>query len=150
MSQSLVKAYIHIVFSTKNRQPLIHPQIENELYNYLGGMCKKIECHPIIVGGHVDHVHILCTLSKKVSLVTLLGELKAHSSKWLKTKNDNLKEFYWQNGYGAFSVSPCEVETVSSYIRNQHSHHLDKSFQDEFRQVLKEQNIVFDERYVWD
>jgi putative transposase len=80
----------------------------------------------------------------------LLGELKAHSSKWIKTKEGRLKKFYWQDGYGAFSVSPCEIEAVTHYIAHQRQHHAKKSFQDEFREILKKENVVFDERYVWD
>src|ERR1700733_4463276 len=105
MSQSLVKNYIHIVFSTKYRQHLIHETVEEELYAYLGGVCKIFECNPIKIGGFTDHVHILCMLSKKIALMELLEEVKSHSSKWMKTKEDNLKNFYWQDGYGAFSVS---------------------------------------------
>src|SRR4051794_26166020 len=110
MGQSLVKNYLHIIFSTKYRQPLIHEVIENELYAYLGGICKNLECHPIKIGGYTDHVHILCMLSKKLTLIKL--QVKSHSSKWMKTKGDNLKNFYWQDGYGAFSVNPAEVDAV--------------------------------------
>jgi putative transposase len=87
---------------------------------------------------------------KKNPLVTLVRELKAHSSKWIKTKEGSLRNFFWQDGYGAFSVSPCEIEAVTDYIINQHKHHANKSFQDEFREVLKKEEAVFDERYVWD
>jgi len=112
MAQSLVKNYIHIVFSTKHRYPFIDKTIENELFNYLGGVCKNLECQPIIVGGHADHVHILCLLSKKITLAKLLEEVKSHSSKWIKTKSENYRNFYWQDGYGAFSVNPKEVDVV--------------------------------------
>jgi putative transposase len=96
MGQSLVKNYLHIVFSTKHRQPLIHPPIEAELHKYLGGICSNLECHPVMIGGYTDHVHILCTLSKKLALVKLLEEIKSHSSKWIKTKDQSLSNFYWQ------------------------------------------------------
>jgi putative transposase len=149
MPQSLVKNYIHIVFSTKNRQPLILPPFENEIHSYLAGICNRLDCNPIIVGGFTDHVHILCLLSKKISLVGLMTELKAHSSKWIKTKDGSLKNFYWQDGYGAFSVNPSQLDIVKSYIKNQHEHHLKKTFQDEYRLFLKKYNVEFDERYVW-
>ncbi|MFN2395359.1 MAG: IS200/IS605 family transposase, partial [Bacteroidales bacterium] len=116
MPQSLVKNYLHITFSTKNRQPLIDFEIEEELFNYLGGICKSLECYPVIVGGHKNHIHILCLLSQKVLLVKLIEELKSHSSKWIKTKGDKYRNFYWQNGYGAFSVNPTEIEVVRNYI----------------------------------
>ena len=150
MSQSLVKNYIHIVFSTKYRQHLIHEPVEQELHAYLGGVCKIFECQPIKVGGYTDHIHILCMLSKKIALMKLLEEVKSHSSKWMKTKGDDLKNFYWQDGYGAFSVNPSQVDTVINYITSQKEHHRKKTFQDEFRGFLKKYKVEYDERYVWD
>ncbi len=150
MGQSLVKNYIHIVFSTKHRQPIILPQYEHELHSYLGGICKNLDCQPIKIGGYTDHIHILCMLSKKIALMKLLEEVKSHSSKWMKTKDELLKNFYWQDGYGAFSVNPSEVDTVIEYIASQHEHHSKKTFQDEYRAFLKKYNVEYDERYVWD
>jgi putative transposase len=129
---------------------LISPLIEPELHNYIGGICNNLECYPIKIGGHTDHIHILCLLSKKLALIKLLEELKSHSSKWIKTKSDELKKFYWQDGYGAFSVNPSEIEVVKKYIENQHEHHKQKTFQDEYRAFLKKYNVEYDERYVWD
>lgn len=100
MGQSLVKNYIHLVFSTKHRAPLIHSPIEAELHAYLGGICNKLECTVIKVGGYTDHIHILCMLSKKIALMKLLEELKSHSYKWIKTKGTGYENFYWQDGYG--------------------------------------------------
>jgi REP element-mobilizing transposase RayT len=149
MGQSLVKNYLHIVFSTKNRKPLIDENIENELYSYLAGICNKLECYPIKVGGYTNHVHVLCNLSKKMALVKLMEELKSHSSKWIKTKGAKYSNFYWQDGYGAFSVNPREVEIVVKYIENQKEHHRKKSFQEEFLAFLEKYNVEFDEKYVW-
>jgi putative transposase len=150
MPQSLIKNYIHITFSTKNRLSFIIPEIREELFRYLGGICKNLECHPVIVGGHKDHIHILCLLSKKVALMNLLEEIKSHSSKWIKTKGENFKNFYWQNGYGAFSVNPSEIEVVKNYIEHQDEHHKNKTFQDEYLAFLKKYKVDYDERYVWD
>lgn len=150
MGQSLVKNYIHIVFSTKYREPLIYPPIEEELQKYLGGICNRLDCHVIKVGGYTDHIHILCMLSKKLALMKLLEELKVHSSKWIKTKGDKYNNFYWQNGYGAFSVKPSEIHIVTAYIANQHQHHRMQTFQDEYRFFLKEYHVEYDEKYVWD
>lgn len=150
MGQSLVKNYIHIVFSTKYRQQIILPKYEDELHSYLGGICKKLDCQPIKVGGYTDHIHILCMLSKKIALMKLLEEVKSHSSKWMKTKDELLNNFYWQDGYGAFSVNPAEVDAVIAYIANQHEHHSKKTFQDEYRAFLKKYDVAYDERYVWD
>lgn len=150
MGQSLVKNYIHIVFSTKYRAPIIHPLYELELHAYLGGICNNLECHAVKVGGYTDHLHILCMLSKKIALMKLLEEVKSHSSKWMKTKDYSLNNFYWQDGYGAFSVNPAQVDRVVAYIGNQHEHHARKDFQNEYRSYLKKYNVEYDERYVWD
>ncbi len=150
MSQSLTQNYIHIVFSTKHRQPFIQPPFEEALHAYLGGICNKLDSIPIKIGGYSDHVHILCRLSKKIALMKLLEEVKSHSSAWMKTKDKSLKDFYWQDGYGAFSVSPLGIDRVTRYIDQQHEHHSKKTFQDEYRAMLKKYNTEYDERYVWD
>ncbi len=150
MGQSLVQNYIHLVFSTKHRQPFITPNIEDELFAYLAGICNNLDCKAIKVGGYLDHVHILCKLSKKIALIKLLEEVKSHSSKWIKTKGSEFANFYWQDGYGAFSVNPSEVDVVIKYIENQKNHHKTKTFQDEYRQFLKKYQVEFDEKYVWD
>jgi len=150
MGQSLVKNYIHIIFSTKQRVPLIQQPVEVELHSYIGGICKEMECFPIKIGGHTDHLHVLCLLSKKIALMNLLEEVKSHSSKWMKTKGVELKDFYWQNGYGAFSVNPSEIDKVITYIENQKEHHSKKTFQDEYRAFLKKYKVEYDEKYVWD
>ncbi|MGW8123978.1 IS200/IS605 family transposase [Roseivirga echinicomitans] len=150
MSQSLVQNYIHIVFSTKYRQHLIHPPYEEELHQYLAGICKELDCPVLKVGGYTDHVHVLCKLSKNIALFRLVKELKMSSSKWMKTRHETLSNFYWQNGYGAFSVKPSEVDRVITYIENQHEHHRRKSFQEEYRAFLMKYKVDFDERYVWD
>ena len=150
MPQSLVKNYLYITFSTKNRYPFIDEKIREELFSYIGGICKNLECNPIKVGGHLDHVHILCLLSRKIALMKLIEEVKTHSSKWIKTKGRQYQTFYWQNGYGGFSIHESLVDTVKTYILNQEKHHKKSSFKDEYRTFLKEYDIEYDERYVWD
>ena len=150
MSQSLAKVCTHIVFSTKYRQPLIDEKIENELWSYMGGICNEWGCLPIQIGGYVDHIHILCVLSRKITIMKLLEEVKRSSSKWIKTKGLAYQDFYWQNGYGIFSVNPYELEIVVRYIANQKIHHQKKTFQVEYRGFLKRYNIEYDERFVWD
>ena len=149
MGQSLVQNHIHIVFSTKHRQELIHPPVEQELHAYLGEICNRLDCKSIVVGGYTDHVHILCKLSKKIALMNLFEELKSHSSKWIKSKGVAYENFYWQDGYSAFSVDAEEVNNLIWYIKNQHEHHSKKTFQDEYRAFLEKQQIDYDERYVW-
>ena len=124
--------------------------MEAELHSYLGGICNKLDCQVLKVGGYTDHVHILCMLSKKITLIKLLEELKSHSSKWIKTKGETYQGFYWQDGYGAFSVNPSEVETVINYIANQHKHHKTKTFKEEYLAFLNKYKVEYDERFVWD
>lgn len=150
MGQSLVKIYTHIVFSTKHRQPFITEEIELELFSYIGGICNRLNCQTITVGGYKDHVHILCLLSKKITTMKLMEEVKGHSSHWMKTKGEQYKNFYWQNGYGAFSVYSKDVDRVVQYIRSQREHHSGQSFQEEYRKILIENEMDFDEKYVWD
>jgi REP element-mobilizing transposase RayT len=149
MAQSLSKIYVHITFSTKNRYPFIDKNIENELWAYIGGICKNIECNPLRVGGHLDHVHICCLLSKKITQIKLLEEVKKESSKWLKTKGVQYEKFYWQDGYGIFSVNPSQLDRVVAYIDNQEKHHRKKTFQEELLAFLKKYNVEYDERYLW-
>jgi putative transposase len=151
MPQSLAQVYLHLVFSTKNRQPfLTDKMLRNECHAYIAGTCHKRGSPSIIVGGVEDHVHILCTLSRQESMAVLIREIKRESSKWLKAKGPSLRNFFWQAGYGAFSVSPSHVEALKQYIANQEQHHRQESFQDEFRRLLKKYGVLYDERYVWD
>jgi putative transposase len=149
--QSLAQIYLHIVFSTKDRRPRLHDSsIRDDLHNYLGGTCNNLDCPVLRVGGVEDHVHILCRLGRSISIADLVKELKRESSKWLKTKSASLADFHWQNGYGAFSVSPSHVDPLRTYIENQEKHHQRESFQDELRRLLKMYGLEWDERYVWD
>ena len=150
MPQSLSKVYTHITFSTKSRLPVITPDVRARLWEYLGGICKSLECNPIRVGGYFDHIHILCLLSRKVTQSTLVEELKKSSSRWMKLQGSQFSKFYWQEGYGIFSVNPTEIPVVVEYIKNQEKHHETRSFQDEFRLFLKKYGVEYDEKYVWD
>ena len=150
MPQSLSKVYVHITFSTKNRQHLIDDDIKDSLFEYLGGICKGLDCNPLKIGGFHDHIHIICILSRKIAQMTLLEELKKQSSKWIKTKGQPYSDFYWQSGCGIFSVNPTETDIVVNYIINQEEHHKKVTFQDEYRAFLKKYNVEYDERYVWD
>jgi REP element-mobilizing transposase RayT len=150
MPQSLVKNYVHLIFSTKDRQNLIDKAIQNELYAYVGGICKEIECYPYAIGGVENHIHILCLLSKKVALVDLLKTVKAQSSRWIKTKGKKYQKFYWQKGYGAFSINPSEISFVKDYIYRQEEHHRKKTFKQELLYFLNKYDVAYDERYMWD
>jgi putative transposase len=148
MPQSLSRIIIHLVFSTKNRAPLILPEHRTRLFDYLGGTLNNVGCPVIRVGGVADHVHLLHVLGKTMSVSKVVEEVKKESSKWCKEVVH--PEFYWQAGYGAFSVSPSNVEAVRIYIDGQEEHHRELTFQDEFRELLRRHGIEWDERYVWD
>ncbi len=151
MPQSLAKLLVHIVFSTKNRYPFLDDKnIRNEMHAYLGGTCNNLDCPVLTVGGVADHVHILCGLSRNLSIAKVVGEIKRGSSKWIKAKGRILTKFAWQNGYGAFSIGYTEVERVRAYIAGQEEHHKNRTFQDEYRAFLKEYGIEYNEQYVWD
>ncbi len=119
MSQSLVQNFMHIIFSTKDRKFLIPSEIENDLYKYLAVTCSNFKCHAQQIGGYLDHVHIVCNMSKNMAVADLVKELKTSSSKWIKYKYLN-KDFYWQGGYAAYSVQYNNLEVVNAYVRNQH------------------------------
>ena len=151
MAQSLAKILLHAVFSTKERRPFLHDRtLRGELHRYLGGILENLGCHPLIVGGVEDHVHLLFVFSRTTTVADTVKELKRSSSAWLKTKSPGLGEFAWQNGYGIFSIGQSQVEDVRGYIAGQEEHHRKVSFQDEFRRLLERYAVEFDERYVWD
>jgi REP element-mobilizing transposase RayT len=151
MGQSLVQIYVHIVFSTKDRQPFFTDvPFRSRMHAYLAGICRQQGCPALAVGGVADHVHVLCRLSKTLDVSALLRELKRDSSTWVKGEQPSLHDFHWQNGYGAFSVSPAHVDILCAYIRNQEEHHRMESFQDEFRRLCRKYGVPIDERYVWD
>ena len=150
MPQSLAKIYIHLVFSTKNRERLIPLEIHSELHAYMGGILKGLGCIPVEINTEPDHAHVLFILSRTETVSNIAGQLKKSSNDWLRLCGPRFSNFFWQGGYGAFSVSKSGVEEVREYIRNQQEHHKTVSFQEEFRTFLRRYEIEFDERYVWD
>jgi putative transposase len=151
MSQSLVRVVLHITFSTKYRTPwLKDPNIRDELYRYVATVLKGLDCPAIEINGVEDHLHVLCNLARNYAVKTLLGKVKAETSKWIKTKGVPYREFYWQAGYGAYSVGESRVGDVRRYIQRQEEHHHRMTFQEEFRALCKKHGISVDERYAWD
>lgn len=150
MSQSLVRMLVHVVFSTKNRVDLITPEIENGLFSYMNGIVENNNSKLILGGGTTNHVHLLISLGKIISISELVGDIKRDSSSWVKKQNTKFSNFYWQEGYGAFSVGQTEDEVVMKYIAKQKEHHRNKNYKTEFRGFLKKYKIEYDERYVWD
>jgi REP element-mobilizing transposase RayT len=150
MSQSLVKNLIHLVYSTKCRQPWISQEHRGGLFAYQAGIFKEWESPALLIGGVEDHVHALFNLSKNHALKKIVEEVKKGSSKWMKAEGQRIADFYWQAGYGAFSVSQSNVESVCRYIERQEEHHRKITFQDELRELFIRNEVEFDERYVWD
>ena len=151
MPQSLSNLLVHIVFSTKLRRPFLQNKDDRKrLHRYLHGVSNKQKCPSLKIGGVEDHVHILCRLSRQTTISDLVGQLKRHSSKWMKTVHPRYASFYWQGGYGAFSVSPSQVNRVRNYIARQEEHHRKWTYKEEYRALLKQHHISFEEAYVWD
>jgi REP element-mobilizing transposase RayT len=150
MPQSLSNVLLHIVFSTKNRLSLIDEAIEPELYAYLTTIFASWGSFVHKIGGAEDHTHIFCTLPRTISVSNLIEEIKKNSSKWIKTKGQKYQNFFWQSGFGVWSVSASQNDALVTYIENQKEHHKKQTFQDEFRQFLRLNKIPYDEKYVWD
>lgn len=151
MPQSLSHVALHIIFSTKERRPFLDTEIRDRLHGYLATLCRDLESSCYQVGGTGDHVHIVTTLPRTLSQSALLEDLKKKSSKWIKSIDPlEYGDFFWQRGYGAFSVSMSNLPSVVDYVANQETHHATRSFQDEYREFLAKHDVEFDERYVWD
>jgi putative transposase len=148
MPSTHTSLHCHLVFSTKERLPLIAEEWRENLYAYLGGIVKGLDAIPLAIGGMKDHVHLLVGLKSSHRIDYFLRDLKADSSEWVH-KDIGGKTFSWQKGYGAFSVSPSNIEGAKKYIFNQAEHHRRKSFQEEYRELLQVSGIEYDERYLW-
>ena len=141
MPQSLSLLIAHIVFSTKNRAPLLDVSVRPSLHAYLATVARNIGVDCYRVGGVADHVHLAVRLSRTDTVANLVEELKTSSSKWLKTQSPELAGFSWQRGYGVFSVGPANLEDLLRYIDNQAEHHRAHNFQDEYLGFLKKYGI---------
>ncbi|MFM2198811.1 MAG: hypothetical protein RLZZ505_2243 [Verrucomicrobiota bacterium] len=150
MPQSLARLHVHLVFSTKNREPIITDSVRGSLHAYMATVLQNLNCHPVLINSVEDHIHLLFELARTVSISEAVEDVKKSSSKWIKEQGPEFRNFAWQTGYGVFAVSESNVETVRQYIADQREHHRKKTFQDEYRAFLKRHNVAFDERYVWD
>jgi putative transposase len=149
MPQSLSKVLVHLIFSTKNREPNIAEAVRPRLHAYLVGILDNLKSPSLQTGGVADHVHSLFALSRTISQADLVEELKKGSSKWMKVEG-GVPTFTWQAGYGAFSIGESQADTVIRYIQNQAEHHRQVTFQEEFRKFLERYKVAYDEKYVWD
>jgi REP element-mobilizing transposase RayT len=150
MPQSLVSLTTHIVFSTKNREPFIDPDFALRPYGYVGGIITNTKSVMLAAGGVEDHIHLLVSLGRTISIADLIRNVKTNSSHWVHETFPTRSMFGWQSGYGAFSVSKSVIERVKGYIANQLAHHEKETFKEEFLRFLREHDLEYDERYVWD
>jgi len=150
MAQSLSSILIHLIFSTKNREPFITELIETELHPYMAKVFRELKSPSLAINGTADHVHILFSLARTVNVSDLVQDVKSESSKWIKTKGVEFKNFHWQRGYGAFSIGQSQVAAVKRYIARQKIHHQRFTFQQEIRKFLNSYGVAYDERYMWD
>jgi putative transposase len=150
MAQSLSSILVHLIFSTRHREPFISAELEPELHAYLAAIFQACKSPSLLVGGTRDHIHALFVLSRTCALADIVEEVKKNASKWIKTKGQEFSRFHWQAGYGAFSIGQSQAQQVKRYIANQQEHHRRRDFQDEFRALLRKYEVEYDERYIWD
>jgi putative transposase len=150
MPSTFTNLLYHIVFSTKQREPLITENLREELYKYIGGIIRGEEGILIEIGDIDDHIHLLVKIKPSISISEMLNKIKANSSKWFNENQKSSRRFAWQEGYAAFSVSESQAPNVRDYIRNQREHHQRISFQEEFIAILEKHGVSYDPRYIWD
>ncbi|HEY5297786.1 MAG TPA: IS200/IS605 family transposase [Verrucomicrobiae bacterium] len=146
---SYVSSYFHCVFSTKERRPLITPELRERLWPFLGGIARQNKMKAVEIGGVADHVHLLLSLPATIPISKAMQLIKGGSSKWVHETFPNQRLFSWQEEYGAFSVSVSQLDKTIAYIRGQPEHHRKLTFQEEFLMLLKKHGVEYDERYLW-
>ncbi|MFN0123717.1 MAG: IS200/IS605 family transposase [Blastocatellia bacterium] len=149
MANTYSSLFYHIVFSTKNRSPFIRPELENRIWEYIGGVARHHKMTALQIGGIDDHLHVLALAPTTIAPCDVAKYLKGDSSGWIRSEFPDLRDFGWQDGYAAFSVSKGNVPGVIGYIQNQRAHHQTRTFQDEYRDFLDKAGVAYDERYLW-
>ena len=149
MAHTFYKNYYHLVWSTKDRIPLILDQHKDRIFEYIGGSIKIAGCASLKVGGMNDHIHILTAIPPKYAVSEIVRDVKIASSKWINSTLPNNNKFSWQEGFGSFKISKSQIESVKRYILDQEKHHQIKSFKEEFIKFLKLNEIKFEEKYLW-
>ena len=149
-AHTYIRNYVHIIFSTKERERyLTSPEIRGRLWAYINGIAKHNGYPAIVTNGYEEHCHTLMEIPATVMIYKAVQKIKGVSSKWISETYPELKAFAWQEGYAAYSVSASQVKRVVEYIERQEEHHRRKSFQEEYVEFLKANNIEYDERYVF-
>jgi REP element-mobilizing transposase RayT len=148
MANTYTKLNIHIVFHVKSTGICIKKEDLPQVFQYIGGIIQNVGGYPVTVGGVDNHIHILATMPKTMSVSEFVQKIKANSSKWIKTLDEYYESFVWQEGYGAFCVSPSLLKKTIRYIENQEKHHHMESALDEYKRFLKANDIEYDEHYL--
>ena len=146
MGSTFFSLHYHLIFSTKERVPMIHAEWRPRLHAYMGGIIRGMNGVAEIVGGVADHVHLLASLRPVHCVADVMRELKKESTNWVKDSFDS--RFSWQEGYAAFSVSPTNINSVKRYIADQERHHAKRSFVDELRECLEQAGTRYNEKYL--
>jgi putative transposase len=149
MPHSYTSILVHVVFSTRDREPQLDLTLQERLYPYLGGIVRQSGGRLFTANGVEDHVHLLASLNGTLPITEVIRRIKGSSSKWIHETFPDRAQFAWQRGYGAFTVSQSQVPRVAAYIERQKAHHAKMSFHDEFVRLLKVHAISPDERYLW-
>lgn len=150
MANTLTSIVVHVTFSTKHREPLVPADLFDELFRFMGGVCRDMQCPLLHAGGVSDHVHLLISLSKTKTVADLMMHAKRSSSAWIKQQRAGLNRFAWQDGYFAFSVGHGDMERVRAYFDKQAEHHRRVDFRSELLKFLKKYGVPFNESYLWD
>jgi putative transposase len=150
MPQSFSCMHCHIIFGTKNRDPLLVPDFSPRLFEYIGGTLREQQSVLLAAGGMPDHIHLLVGLYKQTAVADAIRDVKSNSSRWIHQTFADLTGFAWQAGYGAFAVSYSNIAQVKKYIAEQTEHHRMRSFKEEFIAFLKRHGMEYDEQYIWD
>ena len=149
MAHSYISIYIHYIFSIKNRQKIIKPELEERLWPYMGGIARENKMKALAIGGMEDHAHVFLSLPSTLSISQAIQLVKGGSSTWVSKTFPEFKDFQWQEGYGAFSISISHIDNTVNYIKNQKQHHKKQTFQEEYLAILKKHGIEYDEQYLW-
>jgi REP element-mobilizing transposase RayT len=150
MAHTFTHLLVHVIFSTKDRQPFLDADVGPRVFAYMGGILKEQACKPVLINGPADHVHALTTVPPTTALSDVMRVLKTNSSRWVHEQFPRLGSFAWQTGYGAFGVSRSNADEVERYVANQQEHHRHVTFQEEFLAFLQRHGVAYDPRYIWE
>lgn len=149
MAGKYLSLLVHFTWSTAGREPWIEAAMREDLYSFIGGIMKNQNSKLIAAGGMFDHIHLYTSMPSTISIADFVNVVKSNSSRWVHESSSRLRNFAWQEGYGAFSVSKSEEGKVVRYIKNQEDHHRKRSFKEELVGLLEKHGIEYDKRYIW-